>query len=94
MLTADVGDNWVQLRNLKYWRFAQIYRAISLYDKEEARATGASQKCDINNYDSLFKCKPVWTAAMLGFQSMRNPGRNISMDESMNKFKVRIEVVE
>ncbi len=86
--SGQFPDDVIQAIGMTYNRFAIIYTALRLYDEDEARSRGMSQKSNRENYYALYKCHPVWDSAIVGFQSMRNPGRNISIDESMCKFKV------
>ncbi len=69
-------------------RFMMIYGALRLYDENEARRTCKSVPAAKEKYDPLFKCRPVWNTTMLNFQKARNPGRVLSLDESMAKYMV------
>ncbi len=85
------GSAKKEMDNFKMSRdhFLMIYRALRLYDVERARQSGASEPRQRENYDPLYKCRPVWNSTILNFQKARNPGRIFSLDESMAKFTVR-----
>ncbi len=81
------GDEAVK-RFISRNQFERIYSAFSLYDPDDAAQSGASDKAKKETYHSLFKCQPVWKAAILGFQKMWTPGVYLSLDESMSKYHV------
>ncbi len=66
-----------------------MYYAFKTYDQDEADQAGWSKKEKEETYDSLWKCRSLWNMTMVKFQTMRNPPRCLSLDESMSKYTVR-----
>ncbi len=80
------GDAVIRSIGMSRAQFLRIYQVFTLYDRVEAKARGWSDRSDQKNFDSLHKRRPVWNEAMVGFQSMRNPGEFIAADEGMQKY--------
>ncbi len=70
-------------------QFLRMYYAFKTYDQDEADQSGWSKKENKETYDSLWKCRSLWNMTMVQFQTMRNPPRCLSLDESMSKYTVR-----
>lgn len=65
------------------------YKTLRLFDKKEAERQGLSDRKN-ENYDALHWCRPVLNCFNKAIQSIFNPGRELSLDESMDLFTVSI----
>ncbi len=81
-------ENTMASRNMSGRRFMKVYGALKTYDEEEAKRLGICDRGNREAYDSLWKVKTLWNTAIVQFQSMRNPPRCLSLDESMVKYTV------
>ncbi len=80
------GDVIIRQIGLSRFRFCSIYSSFSLCDEEVAAKKGLSDRAKPHVYDGLHKIRDVWNLTMLQFQNARNPGRVLSLDESMQLF--------
>ena len=65
-------------------RFLQIYRYLHVSDNSQAVRRGN------HNHDLLFKVRALLYLLQTRFRTLYNPGRELSIDESMIPFKGRI----
>lgn len=65
-------------------RFKEISQYLHLNDTSRELARGDA------NFDSLYKCRPALTATLRNVQCCYSPTKNISIDEGMIAFKVRL----
>ena len=64
-------------------RFLEIHRYLHFTNNEALHAPGSP------GYDKLGKIKPIITALSEHFRAVYKPGKNISIDEAMIRFKGR-----
>lgn len=88
----DLRDNFLcrlrKINGLSGRRLQQMFVTTRMYDKEECLNTGRSVKGN-DNYDPQFRCRDFLTKFSINSQKMLNPGRHLSLDESMELFTVR-----
>ncbi len=71
-------------------RFLTIYQHLRFNDAAEAKRNGTGDKTS-PNYDPLFKIRPIVAALLFACATLRQPGRNVSIDEQLIKFRGRFK---
>ncbi len=83
------GDQFIAKLGFRE-RFFNICSNLLLFSPKEADREGHSNRCDKENYDSLFSIRPIWEQSFRQFQMARNPPELLIFDEAMCKYTVRM----
>lgn len=76
-------------KQMKFHRFKQLKRVIRCYVPSDAKETGANNPRS-KNYDAMYKISPLQNTLLKSFRKHRFPMRELTIDEQMIKYKVRL----
>lgn len=72
---------------MSFKRFKQLKRCVRCYIPSEVKEEGLSDP-DNQNFDPLYKISSMQNLLLQRYREKRNPGREVTIDEQMIKFKV------
>lgn len=76
-------------RQMSFKRFKQLKRCVRCYVPSEVKEKGLDDPKS-NSYDPLYKITPMQNVLLQSYRENRNPKREVTIDEQMIKFKVRM----
>ncbi len=84
----NIKTYFVREQPMRRSKFEKVYYNLKMYNIEDANTSGVNNKANVEKYDSLWKCREFWNKSIVRFSNMRNPPQQLSLDESMAKYRV------